>query len=313
MGSAMNLQEGSKLSLFGGSLKIELGGEILLAKSELTTNGTFINFSNTGFIADSSRVTIKNAGNAMIKNSSIVLSNNSHLTIDGEGTNVLFKRNNNSTVYALNAVNSTVSVMNKASLTTIKSLCSFRNSTLNLSQGYSGMINENMVSFTDNSKFIMSGANSSINLSRSKIEFDNTKVDIKHAQIQSNGASMLDMINCNTQSNIMEGINISGLGMFNIKSSDLTIKDTSISNTEGIFVKNDSDLKIVTSSYVKIDIFNIKGQKVKALVNEHYQAGRYKAVWSGTEDNGRKVGSGIYFYRVKTEEKTVIKKMVMVK
>jgi hypothetical protein len=66
-------------------------------------------------------------------------------------------------------------------------------------------------------------------------------------------------------------------------------------------------------SNVKIEIFNIKGQKVKALLNEFTTKGHNNIIWNGQDDNGRNVGSGLYFYRIETEEHTATKKMVLLK
>ena len=67
------------------------------------------------------------------------------------------------------------------------------------------------------------------------------------------------------------------------------------------------------ASKVSIDIYNIKGQKVKSLVNDKYDAGDHSAVWKGTDDNNRKVGSGIYFYKMKSGRYTATKKMILLK
>jgi len=64
---------------------------------------------------------------------------------------------------------------------------------------------------------------------------------------------------------------------------------------------------------VAIEIYNIKGQKVKSLVNEVRAAGSHKIVWNGQDDFGREVGSGIYFYRMQTEGYAATKKMLLMK
>ena len=64
---------------------------------------------------------------------------------------------------------------------------------------------------------------------------------------------------------------------------------------------------------VVIDIYNIRGQKVKSLVNDFYSAGSYKVIWDGIDDNRRNVASGVYFYQMKTSGYTSIQRMVMLK
>jgi len=64
---------------------------------------------------------------------------------------------------------------------------------------------------------------------------------------------------------------------------------------------------------VSIDIYNIKGQKVKTLTNDSYGVGRYSVVWNGDDLNGRSVGSGVYFYRMTTNGYSSVKKMLLMK
>jgi hypothetical protein len=64
---------------------------------------------------------------------------------------------------------------------------------------------------------------------------------------------------------------------------------------------------------VSIDIYNTKGQKVRSLVNGNFSQGEHKVVWNGTDDRGVSVGSGVYFYRMKTDSYTETKKMLLIK
>jgi len=64
---------------------------------------------------------------------------------------------------------------------------------------------------------------------------------------------------------------------------------------------------------VTIDVFNIKGQKVKTLVNEFFGVGSHKVVWNGDDLNGRTVGSGVYFYRMTTNGYSKTQKMLLMK
>ena len=64
---------------------------------------------------------------------------------------------------------------------------------------------------------------------------------------------------------------------------------------------------------VCIDVFNIKGQKIRNLVNDNYTAGEHRVVWNGHDDNGNEVVSGIYFYQMRTGDYTETKKMIMIK
>jgi len=67
------------------------------------------------------------------------------------------------------------------------------------------------------------------------------------------------------------------------------------------------------AQHTQLEIYNIKGQKVKTLVNEQLEVGRYKAIWKGTDNSGRKVASGIYFYKFNTNDYHKINKMILIK
>jgi WD40 repeat protein len=64
---------------------------------------------------------------------------------------------------------------------------------------------------------------------------------------------------------------------------------------------------------VTLEIFNMLGQKVAELVNEHKDSGYYAVVWNGKDDNGTDVANGIYFYRIKAGEFSDVKKMVLLR
>ena len=65
--------------------------------------------------------------------------------------------------------------------------------------------------------------------------------------------------------------------------------------------------------HVDISIFNVLGQTVTTLVNEYQTAGHKTVLWDGTDDDGKQVTSGVYFYRIQAGEFTDTKKMTLVK
>lgn len=64
---------------------------------------------------------------------------------------------------------------------------------------------------------------------------------------------------------------------------------------------------------VELTIFNILGQSVRTLVNENLAAGDHTVVWNGLNEQGEKVSSGIYFYRIKTDDYVQSRKMILLK
>ena len=68
----------------------------------------------------------------------------------------------------------------------------------------------------------------------------------------------------------------------------------------------------------KIEIYNVKGQKVRTLRNfdcsdEKAANSSFHTVWNGRDDNNKAVSSGIYFYKLATDNYNKIKKMLIIK
>ncbi|MCL1827517.1 MAG: T9SS type A sorting domain-containing protein [Candidatus Cloacimonetes bacterium] len=68
-----------------------------------------------------------------------------------------------------------------------------------------------------------------------------------------------------------------------------------------------------TAGSVSLDIYNIKGQKVKTLVEEFQNAGLHNVSWNGSDNSGKPISSGVYFYQLKTEDFSSVKKLILLK
>ncbi len=68
-----------------------------------------------------------------------------------------------------------------------------------------------------------------------------------------------------------------------------------------------------SATHVKLEVFNVLGQRITSLVNESQEAGKYEVIWDSKDEEGRKVASGIYFYRLTTDNVTANKRMVLLK
>ncbi len=67
------------------------------------------------------------------------------------------------------------------------------------------------------------------------------------------------------------------------------------------------------NSKVSLNIYNIKGQMVKQLINNQLSAGQHIAIWNRKDDNNKPVSSEIYFYKLKTGDYEKTKKMILLK
>ncbi|MDA3814149.1 MAG: T9SS type A sorting domain-containing protein [Candidatus Cloacimonetes bacterium] len=64
---------------------------------------------------------------------------------------------------------------------------------------------------------------------------------------------------------------------------------------------------------VTLEIYNLRGQLVKTLVNKVNGVGNFTAIWNGTDNSDKPVSSGVYFYKMKSGNYTSTKKMILMK
>ncbi|MCP4728390.1 MAG: T9SS type A sorting domain-containing protein, partial [bacterium] len=73
------------------------------------------------------------------------------------------------------------------------------------------------------------------------------------------------------------------------------------------------EYQIPEADIVILEIYNIKGQLVRTLVNKTQSAGLYRIKWDGMDSNRRRVASGVYIYSIRTKNYKKAKKMVLLK
>ncbi|MGH1363770.1 MAG: FlgD immunoglobulin-like domain containing protein [Calditrichia bacterium] len=64
---------------------------------------------------------------------------------------------------------------------------------------------------------------------------------------------------------------------------------------------------------IQLEIYSITGEIVRTLVNTNSSVGRHQVIWDGMNDDGMKVSSGVYLYRLKSENFFQSRKMVLLR
>ena len=64
---------------------------------------------------------------------------------------------------------------------------------------------------------------------------------------------------------------------------------------------------------VRLEIYDILGQRVRVLMDEVQVAGRYQVRWDGRNAQGQGVGSGVYFYRLQAGGFNQVRRMLLLK
>lgn len=103
---------------------------------------------------------------------------------------------------------------------------------------------------------------------------------------------------------------------------DVIYKDKSISPNQFILYDNYPNpfnpsthisFSAPYANHVSIDIYDIRGNNVINLFNKYVSAGRHSIYWKGINRKGSKVSGGVYFYSIKSERFSQIKKMILLK
>jgi len=66
-------------------------------------------------------------------------------------------------------------------------------------------------------------------------------------------------------------------------------------------------------SAVRLRIFDVSGKEIATLVNQDQLAGTYEARWTGWDESGRSVASGVYYSRLESGSRVSTQKMILLK
>ena len=64
---------------------------------------------------------------------------------------------------------------------------------------------------------------------------------------------------------------------------------------------------------VELNIFDIKGNLIKSLMNGVVQAGNHSVAWNAVDESAMMVPAGIYFYSLQTNQQIFTRKMILMK
>ncbi len=110
---------------------------------------------------------------------------------------------------------------------------------------------------------------------------------------------------------------LSGRGTTNISNN----KDVILPSTFKLYSNYPNPFNPVTNikydlpsaSHIQLAIFDLSGKKIKTLINDTQNAGYHSVTWNGIDRHGNSVASGIYIYKIMTEEFTESKKCMLIK
>ena len=73
------------------------------------------------------------------------------------------------------------------------------------------------------------------------------------------------------------------------------------------------EYQLPLASRVNLSIYNLLGQRVRVLVDKSQAQGNHQAYWDGRNDRGRGVSSGIFFIQLRTDGKSIVRRILVQK
>jgi WD40 repeat protein len=71
--------------------------------------------------------------------------------------------------------------------------------------------------------------------------------------------------------------------------------------------------QVQTSNHVTLRIYSLTGRLIRELLSEKVEPGHGEITWDGTSAEGRPVGSGVYFYELKTSRESIVRRMTLLR
>jgi hypothetical protein len=64
---------------------------------------------------------------------------------------------------------------------------------------------------------------------------------------------------------------------------------------------------------VLLEIYDVRGRRIRRLMDDRLGAGKYQVTWDGKDDRGRALPSGVYLYRLEASGDRFTRKMLLAK
>ena len=71
--------------------------------------------------------------------------------------------------------------------------------------------------------------------------------------------------------------------------------------------------EIIKDNHITVTIYDLNGTKIKSLINNYQPLGKHQVHWDGTSDDGNRLSSGAYFFRIQGDDYNQSRKILLLK
>lgn len=103
------------------------------------------------------------------------------------------------------------------------------------------------------------------------------------------------------------------VGVENILNAQLASIELSQNHPNPFVYETSINFSLLEAGNVRLNVYNLLGQKVTTLVDDQKTPGVYSVKWDGTNSLGQKLSSGMYFYKLEMGSQALSKKMFLLK
>ena len=143
----------------------------------------------------------------------------------------------------------------------------------------------------------------------------------EYATLMSNLGLSYSNINYFVESSDEEFTIVSGQGGFVFQNTSLSIDSDIVPEVFTLHQnypnpfnpKTKISYELSVNEFISINIYDIKGDKIKSLINNNQEAGYRFVNWDSTNDLGDNVSAGMYLYTIQAGEFRKTKKMILLK
>jgi len=163
---------------------------------------------------------------------------------------------------------------------------------------------------------------SALDLSSGDVKGMLTRMDNIYTELKSGESIQLTFPALPVDSNLQRDFLVVAKGYYYTEDSTLQYPDLWSGDTTAILQQNypnpfnpETQIRFVLPkpSQVKLEVYNLLGQKVVTLMDKEMPAGTNTIVWDGKNERGEDVSSGVYFYRLEAGDLKQTKKMIIVR
>ena len=72
------------------------------------------------------------------------------------------------------------------------------------------------------------------------------------------------------------------------------------------------DFSLPSTGPVRLELFSIRGERIVTLIDSRLASGPHTAVWTGQDEGGRPVPSGLYFYRLTAGRQQTVRRLLLI-